>query len=473
MDITSEEDNLYRISEEVDYDALDQIVDEVDEEVEVDDGSSSTLLRLIQTYNWAGVLARIASHSSECFEIGEHLRTPLHFACSLDAPAVVIQSLLKTYPEASLLTGSTNMNPLHITCSSQHASAHVVRVLLECGRFEQFSMRDIDGDTPLHAACRCGAPIDVIEVLLRAHFAVVHERDYEGLTPVQRLWVRYFVILGDAEIDSVNSSTDLIGELLDAWTKTELLLRCAHHGHLGNTRPGGLIQFRAVHAAAAVDCPRAIVKIATKIYPHQIEERDEHGLTPLMIAAAAHVYKVRDLSDQGYTLEDVIYSENPGHEIQTTQHSNNGMGSSDYSEGNLDSGNSSMYPSVIEILLEAHRTCPVRGARLLDPSGRLPLHIALSSGKRWEEGVKQLIEAYPDAVSLSDRSSKLFPFMLAASSSRDLTSTYELLRLNPSLLVIPTRNISTKFQMQRKEPVGFVEENEIEMPEKLLEATRL
>jgi hypothetical protein len=44
---------------------------------------------------------------SECFEVWEHLRIPLHFACNQDAPAVVIQSLLITYPKASLLTRTT------------------------------------------------------------------------------------------------------------------------------------------------------------------------------------------------------------------------------------------------------------------------------------------------------------------------------------------------------------------------------
>jgi ankyrin repeat protein len=424
---TEDDDEYYISAEET---AADNYETAADDEEDEEHSPPIILLCLIMGYDWAGTLARISSHRSECFYVGQQGRTPLHIACDHDAPAVVIQALLKAYPDASIKTGTANMNPLHVTCSSQHASVHVVRVLLEGGRYEQFSMRDVDGDTPLHAACRCGAPIDVLEVLLRAHPDAVHERDYEGLTPVQRLWVRYFVILGDDVINSVNCAADLSGELLDAWNKTELLLRCAHHGTLEHTR--GV--FRAVHAAANVDCPRPIVKIATKVYSQQVEERDEHGRTPLMIAAAAPIYKVRDLSDEGYTLEDIIHGDSDDDNHIPRQLSNGHLPaiSESYADG------IKTQPSVIEILLQANLQCSAQGACLPDPSGRLPLHLALGSGKRWDEGVAALIEAYPESVSALDRASKMYPFLLAATGipprDGDLNTTFELIRLNPSLL---------------------------------------
>ena len=379
-------------------------------------------------------------------------RTPLHVACDQDAPAVVIQALLKEYPEASIRIGTSNMNPLHITCSSQHASAHVVRVLLENGIHEQFSMRDVDGDTPLHAACRCGAPIEVLELLLKAHPAAVMQRDFEGLTPLQRLWVRYTVILGSDMIESVNCAADLLGQLLEAWRKTELLLRCAHHGAIEGRVAGAnpdtvsgsqvVVPFRAVHAAAAVDCPRFVVKIAAKVYPHQLDEKDEQGRTPLLIAAAAPIFQVHDLSDEGYTLEDVIHGDDAnsgefGFEDETTDCS---------------------YPSVIDFLLQSNSETAAQGAFMHDPLGRLPVHIALQTGKRWNEGVRALIEASPDSVGVADPTSGLYPFMIAAcgrgsssatlsddnsqnsaqSRKGDIGTTFELLRLNPSLIELLT-----------------------------------
>lgn len=401
---------------------------------------TSVLMNLVDASDWAGCLARIQTHPAECREVQQEGqgRTPLHVACDNDAPAVVIQAMLRAYPEASMRVGTSNMNPLHITCSSPHASAHAVRALLEFGRFEQFSMRDVDGDTPLHAACRCGAPIEVLEILLRAYPTAVDMRDFEGLTPLLRLWVRYFVILGHDAIENLNSLTDLAGELLEAWNKTELLLRCAHLGTLElvvgppspQSRESAARQFRTLHAAAAVDCPRPILKLATKLYQNQLNERDEEGRTPLMIACMTPVYRVRDLTDAGYMLEDVIHGDENNSVNMEDQDQEQQQEQPEANNGEADQGQPQ--PSVIEILLQANEDVDTgRGARLMDPSGRLPLHMALETAKQWSQGIKCLVNAYPESVSIADRSSKLYPYQLGAS---DPSSAFELLRLNPTLL---------------------------------------
>jgi ankyrin repeat protein len=384
-----------------------------------DDGVNpdSVLLGLVQSYDWAGTLARISAYPAECNAVGVQGRTPLHVACDHDAPAVVVEALLKAYPEASLMVGTSDMNPLHITCSSQHASVHVVRVLLEGGHDLQSNMRDVDGDTPLHAACRCGAPIEVLEVLLRANPSAVHPRDYEGLTPLLRLWVRYFVILGDDAIEGVKGPADLTGELGEAWKKTELLLRCAHLGSLETgtcAEDADRFVFRAVHAASAVDCPRPVVKIATIVHPNQMQEKDVYGMTPLLIAAQAPIFKVRDLSDEGYMLEDRIHGDDNIH-------------NETLNEDEQDSSQA----SVIDILVQADDL----SACIADSQGRLPLHLAIASSKRWSEGVKAILEAYPDALSHKDVTTHLLPFLQAAVGPRADTGTIlELLRKDPSVV---------------------------------------
>ena len=102
-------------------------------------------------------------------------------------------------------------------------------------------MKDIDGDTPLHAACRCGAPSEVLVLLLKANPNVVWDRDYEGLTPLLRLWVRYFVTLGEGGISRVCEEKDLVGELGDAWEKTVLLLIVSYYGSIINSGEDGEI----------------------------------------------------------------------------------------------------------------------------------------------------------------------------------------------------------------------------------------
>jgi ankyrin repeat protein len=369
--------------------------------------------------------------NTEARAVGVQGRKPLHVACDHDAPAVVVQALLKVYPEASTKVGTSRMNPLHITCSSQHASIPVIRVLLEGGIPSQTEMRDVDGDTPLHAACRCGAPMEVLEILLRANSQAVHERDYEGLTPLLRLWVRSFVILGDDVIDNVKGPGDINGELGEAWRKTEVLLKYAYHslrdgqpsvtqtgiaGQTGTLHAG----FRVVHAAAAVDCPRAVVKIATILYPSQVDElENDSGLSPLLIACKSPIFKVRDLSDEGYLFEDRVHSD----DIPDGDENNQEL----EDEDNLPAEK----PSVIEILLRAS----AESASVPDPKGRLPLHLALGSGKRWDQGIKDIISCFPDALAVVDPCTGLAPFQLAAEGSKtDLTTIFEIIRSSPSLL---------------------------------------
>lgn len=417
----------------------------------------SVLLSLVLSYEWVGALKRIETNPDECMAVGVQGRTPLHVACDHDAPAPVIDALLQAYPAASLMVGTSNMNPLHITCSSNHASVEVVRCLLDGGHANQTSMRDLDGDTPLHAACRCGAPFDVIRLLLKANPSVVDDRDYEGLTPLLRLWVRYFVILGDDVIDNVRGPADLKGELRTAWCNTELLLRCAHLGSLGeddgdsepeqqprssSTSETGSdpsrsssssnlkrqlpphYRFRAVHAAAAVDCPRSVVKIAAIVHPQQLQERDEMGMTPLLIAAAAPVFKVRDLSDEGYLLEDQIHGD--GDEL-------NGCESF-----NRDDNDCDMEPSVIDILVEAN---PYAASIPSGSKRQFPLHVAIASGKRWNEGVQSILHVYPEALGKIDPDTGLYPFLQSAVIERpDCGTILELLRKDPSLVTLTQRN---------------------------------
>lgn len=394
----------------------------------------TVLSSMIESSDWASVLARISSHPVETHAVHAHNRRPLHLACADDAPAVVIQALLKAFPEAATMVGTSGMTPLHLTCSSAHASVHVVRVLLELGDHSQCECRDLDGDTPLHAACRSGAPYEVLDVLLRANPTAVHERDYEGLTPLLRLWVRYVVTLGDDFLDSIRCEGDLTGELGEAWKKTELLLRCAYEGSIGDSKNNNsnrnmtnnnfsgtsgdknTMHQYVVHAAAAVDCPRAVVKIAARLFSCQLGARDSQGLTPLLAAARAPVFKVRDLSDDGYLLEDMVHGDESGC-------------SDDEDEVN------DSQSSVIEILLIANQAEASAAACIPDLSGRLPLHLALESGKKWNQGICNLVEVHPDSLACLDTATSLYPFMLAAQGEvSDLSTVYQILRLNPSVM---------------------------------------
>eukprot|EP00529_Nitzschia_sp_RCC80_P020885 CAMPEP_0113454082 /NCGR_PEP_ID=MMETSP0014_2-20120614/7683_1 /TAXON_ID=2857 /ORGANISM="Nitzschia sp." /LENGTH=380 /DNA_ID=CAMNT_0000345483 /DNA_START=288 /DNA_END=1430 /DNA_ORIENTATION=+ /assembly_acc=CAM_ASM_000159 len=360
------------------------MLDQTDYDEEKSD--TAPLLLMVQKYQWKDALKRIQEFPEECKVVGTLGRTPLHWAVDHDAPEEVIQALTRTYPQACLQVGTTGMNPLHIACSSDHASAESVRVLLmESAKVhmaeQMVSMRDVDQDTPLHSACRCGASIDVMRLLMLVHPDAVNQRDYEGLTPVLRLWVREYVLLGGDAISNVKGPEDLVGELGEAWKKTMLMMYCAYMGSLKpleGVEPTKKV-FRPLHAVAAIDCPRRVIKIATIVYKDQLSVRDENGMTPLLIACQAPVYKFQDIADDGADLEDMLedhlYAD--GDDTEMAQ------------EGDDDGSPRTGLPSVIDLLMEAEPSA----SKIADPTGKLPLQLAKESGKKRSEGIRALTDA--------------------------------------------------------------------------------
>jgi ankyrin repeat protein len=239
-------------------------------------------------------------------------------------------------------------------------------------------MRDVDLDTPLHSACRCGASLGVLRLLMLVYPDAVNQRDYEGLTPLLRLWVREYFLLGDDVINGVTGPESLTGELGEAWKKTTLLLFCAYVGSLkpleGVVTSTASKVFRPMHAFAAIDCPRRVVKIATKVYRDQLLVQDENGMTPLLIACQAPIYKFQDISDDGADLEDMLeehlYAGEEDTEMACKEDSKNAL------------------PSVINILVKAEPSA----SKIPDPSGKLPLQHAIDSGKSSKEGVRALTD---------------------------------------------------------------------------------
>ncbi|KAL7464029.1 hypothetical protein ACHAXS_004370 [Conticribra weissflogii] len=416
---------------------------ELDEEEDEEDISEpNSLIGLLEDHQWIPAFHRMASHPEETTSIGIQGRTPLHVACDHDAPAWLVQAILAAWPEAAERVGTSYMNPLHITCSSTHASNEIVEVLLQGCRnpLRITGARDVDGDTALHAACRCAAPMSVLLTLLRCNPITVLWRDYEGLNPIMRLWVRYFVICGEQVINNISRTSDLTPELQEAWRKSVLLLQfmIIMHGRESGDLNSHQRPFRVAHAVSSVDCPRCVVRIATVLFPQDLLTRDEHGRLPIHIAASAPVYAVHDLRGEGYTFEDAIHDDidhemihQEGHIYDNQWYEKLKQKNSDYRE-----------PSVIDILLAK---CPA-AASLRDFQGQLPLHTAVMRGKTLDEGVSALVQAYPDALTMPDKNTNLYPFMLAASVGRgrgDCTTIFELLRGAPDLvnmaLVEPTK----------------------------------
>jgi len=188
--------------------------------------------------------------------------------------------------------------------------------------------------------------------------------------------------------------------------------------------------FLLVHAATKVDCPRLVVKIATKLYPDQLHKTDSNGYTPLALAACSTIFKEHDLSDEGYCIEDQIH----GDDVPPISFSYDDLSSNNERRQQQQQSYQTSSPSVIQILLDASMEV---ASHPHPHTGRIPLHYAILSGKTWFEGVHTILEAYPNGIMAVDSVTGLYPFMLAATVG---TSRNEKLRATTTTITTMERD---------------------------------
>lgn len=68
---------------------------------------------------------------------------------------------------------------------------------------------------------------------------------------------------------------------------------------------------------------------------------------------------------------------------------------------------------VHEVIKDVLNAYP-EAASVPDYNGNLPLHASLHAGKTWDNGIKEIFEAAPQAIHVQDCRSSHFPFMIAA-----------------------------------------------------------
>jgi hypothetical protein len=101
------------------------------------------------------------------------------------------------------------------------------------------------------------------------------------------------------------------------------------------------------------------------------------------------LFKAKDLSDEAYLLEDRIH----GDYVET--------------ESDEEADQKSGQPSVIDMLVEADSQTvdiPYRYSKI-------PLYLAITSGKTLRQGIKALLAAWPGALSRPDTETGLLPFL--------------------------------------------------------------
>lgn len=413
-----------------------------------------TLYVFVMEQMWENALDRARSDPVEIAYVDMNRYTALHIACQGDTPIDVLKALVEAYARCAPVVTMTVETPLHlavrgnITRTAAACSIEAVKILLEGIGEKQATSARYRGAAPIHTACLEGASVEIVRVLLQANPESVSFRDNDGNTPLlcaiasatrtQRQTPTYEVLtllletcpdaakmanyrgvkplelLMEAcchsEIPRINpllSTAEggvlsrLPPEITLFWNKVRVLM-CAMDR--GNVTDVDTPNFKCLHAATSLgsNIPMQLYGMATKIHADEAMEKDKHGRLPLTIAAASSLQGI-----QCRYVVDCLLNVNP------------------------------------------------RAASVLDASGRLPLSLAVLSGKAWERGVKSLADAAPQALVTRDIETHMYPFMLAAaavnapetyssvltneesSSERDLISlsnTFHLLSEAPELL---------------------------------------
>ena len=202
-------------------------------------------------------------------------------------------------------------------------------------------------------------------------------------------------------------------------------------------------QIKLHHIAAIPRCPSLLIRMALASckFRSQLSEADEEdGMLPLHHAARADPYTTNYLPfPQSVpiscdSLADKANAEN--------------IPSTDCFGGYKGESSSSLCLNLESTLNIVCAIYP-NAAAIMDRSGRLPLHLALRSGKTWNAEIQTLFDAHPEGLSRADPRTGLLPFMTAAVAEKDLD--------NESMITNEGKNkeqdmFTTSFLLLRKKP---------------------
>lgn len=337
--------------------------------------------------------------------------------------------------------------PLHYACVKRGAPDNVVEwMLYHAQKRGKARLRDICGNTPLHAAAYNGneSVVRVLSNELRMPLPM-HVNDV-GSTPLLMAWKKYldptFTLFGNVAIcrsPPKPSHLSLLygiasvkqlqedphcAPLQDVWNKTICLIGrtsgtrigkapqhsspIAHHpaqnAHLppppSLTRP--LHELATVGGKRHIKVPTIAFWLAIQMFPYQLLEKDAHGNLPIHLAA--------------------MHEELPSIPLMLEN-----------------SSNSKMRQASASALTQLAQHCP-KSASTVNASGKLPIHLAIECGKSYANGINALVCAAPFTLEVpAPPPIRLAPFLLAAASSKaSLTVVWELIRARPDLITIMT-----------------------------------
>ncbi|KAL7574732.1 hypothetical protein ACA910_017296 [Epithemia clementina (nom. ined.)] len=236
------------------------------------------------------VLDVVFQANKSAVEFAETFRAslPMHYACGFGASLEVVQYLYQVYPD-SVSIGRTDMvTPLHLACAYyKGGESDVIDFLLD--KHPDGSKQLATDMLPLHSAAHGGAPLPVLERLVKLMPESTAATDCNGRTPLHVACerkgnlkgVQFLLSQAPETIDTENDSRFTPISLAAMHQSVEVLELLLDHSEALEDHQGVTL----LHMAAFQNTADVIDYLAEK-YPYMIRARvrDSDRYTPLLAA---------------------------------------------------------------------------------------------------------------------------------------------------------------------------------------------
>ncbi len=449
----------------------------------------SNLLNLAWSREWQGVLICCQKFPQEAFVVNESRgRSALHLALfSRTCPVPVLEALLGANPHTVLLRDKHGYTPLHYACHFGH-SIETIRLLCdeiihittpdkkehaEATSFTQnnpiipydptITAAAVDDDyddkksqfpSPLLLACNKGASTEIMKILIDTSEAchgalqwvapltgaepwycelhpqsLVMKNDIKKISPLHLLWEQYgtgnpydwnlieddlsCIMFAEEQQDEVEVDKSSMGKSIFLFRTTVRRIHSGFYKLLTDCPDKkGLLSNQFLYLGSSLAFPEPdLLRIIVKNHIHKARNPipfvDEWMYSPLHHAL---------LSFQHHQQQQQKNNESPinNHSIdilKNTLHHLHIYNNERIVKKNGDSNDTLNCSSLLQLAIECH----------------LP----------WDSGLLSLIiSAEPDIIACKSKNSAgMFPFMLAAACDSSIETTYQLLRLDPSVIL--------------------------------------
>jgi len=382
------------------------------------------------------VICKIIDMYPSICTISSHGNTLLHMMCSHEqSDASTVRLVMNKFPQACAISDNYGNLPLHLVNSST-GSLEIIRMLVQVYP-EALLVQNCASEIPLVSPLiRCSSH-RVKEILTHCqiledsfHTNLLHRSNFHGMTTVHAFVyalqkrVTHLVTHNIVPMEQLASFgkmayTNLVSNDIESLF---YVMRYAVYRNVEYTST-------TTHEASFWVAFPLFSKILLNHSPELACHKDCNGNLPLHMIASHRFQNLN--ASQCHSCAKHISGPH-------LWHANNVRTCSSCHKCGMKSSSSPHIEYEGHELIKDILAINPRQAYVPDSNGNLPLHLSLRSGKTWCTGVRELIQTAPSTLDVKDKTTSLYPFMLAAtgepviSTGQKLTTIYELLRRNPS-----------------------------------------